>query len=141
MLKSVTILTTLLLATVVVQAQEDPKWDVCTKGKGQEAVDACTSFIGVNAPHNLAALLNRASQYHNMKNYRDALYDYDEAIRLKPDVHGVFLLPCGWWAKRFTSEVTSFHFEPFRCALMRPDVLNHCVTVSQFGYGHLTSTR
>src|SRR5262245_59823828 len=85
MLRSITVLTALVLMTTIVHDEDDAKWELCMNGKGQADIDACTSFMGVNAPHHLAALLNRARQYHNMKNYRDALADYDEAIRLQPD--------------------------------------------------------
>jgi hypothetical protein len=79
-----TVLMTIALAlTAGVAAAADPKWEACTKGSGQSAIDACTALI--DGGNSAAAYLNRGATYFNMKDYKKAEADLTEAIKVNPE--------------------------------------------------------
>lgn len=57
---------------------------LCSKGSGTEAVNACTRLIA-------AAYMDRGAMWMGRKDYDRAVADYSEAIRLNPDSHDAFL--------------------------------------------------
>jgi len=76
----------MILGTTISLAWADDS-DVCTKGRGDEKISACTRAIASERSKgaNVAwAYNNRGNAYRSKGDYDRAIQDYDEAIRLDP---------------------------------------------------------
>ena len=61
--------------------------EVCVRGSGETAIEACTRAIksGRFDPHNLAIIYsNRGNQRERSGDFKNAIADHDEAIRIDP---------------------------------------------------------
>jgi tetratricopeptide (TPR) repeat protein len=80
----------LAAATTSAAAQLSSHWQACTGNPGidwDQQIKSCTTLIqsGTESKENVAiAFYNRALAYENKEDYRRAIDDYDEAIRLNP---------------------------------------------------------
>ncbi len=74
------------------QAQTDQQWDWCEGGEGapseQAEINACTQILNsghLSREDRAYALYNRGYSYGEIGQYRRAIQDLDESIRLSPE--------------------------------------------------------
>ncbi len=86
------------------QAQTDQQWEWCEgspDASEQQQVNACTQILNsghLAVPERAWALYNRAHSYIDLRQYRQAIRDLDEAIRYDSE-HAEY-----WWERHIAKE-------------------------------------
>jgi tetratricopeptide (TPR) repeat protein len=81
MINSVVTTIAVIMATGLAHAS-DANWEICTKGTGKTAIDACSALV--DGKDSAAAYLNRGATYFVMKEYKRSEADLTHAIERNP---------------------------------------------------------